>query len=120
MSKHDVIINRLSYFAGHKRDERGNVVDKYDRKAFKKGEDLAKELCDSVNGMSRNVIAAGFLEGILRSHRFLQSEAIFCLMQALGDFGALEEHVTDPRNEAAHEACGKVREALRDVLFWRD
>jgi len=112
-SKHAAIIQRLADLGGYK-------AQKYEREAFERGKEIATTLTDAVNGMDRQTVAAGFLEGILRSHRHLQSEAIFAVFQALGDFGALEERMTDPRNEAAHGACSKVREVLRDILFWRD
>jgi hypothetical protein len=117
---HDAIVGRLAWLQGHKLDDKGNASHEYQRRAFARGKDLAEMLCDSVNGMDHQTIAAGFLEGILTSHRFLQNEAIFALLEALGNFGALADYMTDARNEAAHGACGKVREALRDLLFWRD
>jgi hypothetical protein len=91
------------------------------RKAFEEARDAVMALGDALNGGSKDVILAGILEGMMRTHRYLSNEMVIALLTAMGEFGSLpESSVSDARNSFAFKLCGKVRENFSDELFWRD
>jgi hypothetical protein len=94
---------------------------RHDRETFKKASELAAALGDVLNSGSSEAAVAGFLDGVLRTHRYLSNSAVIVLLTALGDFGALPEPaVSDARNAFAYKLCRKLRESFKDDLFWRD
>jgi hypothetical protein len=99
--------------------QRGN---EYTRRDFEAGVELAKALAKALNGGDRGNLVLGFTEGMAREHRYLQGEAIFALLKALGNLGGLADcsRHTDARNEHAYRACAKIREALRDQIIFDD
>ena len=77
--------------------------------------DSTKALCKALNGGSRKDAVAGLLEVLTREHRYLQSEVIWALLEALG---SMATERTDARNEAAIRACGDLRKAVGDRIYW--
>ena len=107
------------------RDDKGELqrVSKYDLETYAKAKEATKTLLDSLNGGSREVVQAAIVQGILETHKYLQSQGIAALLHGLGSFGALTESeswLTDARNEAIANACSALRPALDRWLFWRD
>lgn len=95
--------------------------DRHDAKKYGEARDAVLKLGDALNGGSREAIAAGVVEGLLRTHRYLSNEVVVAFLTALGELGALPEaEVSDPRNKFAYELCQKLRRTFRDELFWRD
>jgi hypothetical protein len=76
-------------------------------------------LLDSLNSGSKRDAVPGAVAGILTTHRFLQGQGIFTLLEALGELPKLE-NATDARNEHAYKACAELREALRERIFWQE
>ena len=83
----------------------------------KKAKELTEELCKALNGGSRADAVKGVIEGLKYEHRYLQSEAIWCLLEALG---TLATERTDGRNEHAIKACADLRAAVGDRIYWKD
>jgi len=87
------------------------------RRDFEAGQEAAKALGKALNGGHRATIALGFLKGLTREHRYLQSEVIWALLQTLAELGGDDLNGrTDARNEHAIKACVDLREALKDRL----
>ena len=85
---------------------------------------LAREatmaLLDSTNAMGcREAVVAGVVEGILNTHRHLQSEGIRAILTALGEFGRLEGQA-DARNAHTKETCALLVERIADRIYWKD
>lgn len=76
-------------------------------------------LLDALNSGSKRDAVPGVVAGIVATHRHLQGQGIFALLEALGELPKLE-NATDPRNEHAYKACAELREALRERIYWRD
>lgn len=84
---------------------------------------LAREatmsLLDSTNASGcREAVVAGVVEGILATHRHLQSEGIRAILTALGEFGRLEGQA-DMRNAHTKETCGLLVERIADRIYWK-
>jgi hypothetical protein len=94
----------------------------YTRRDFDAGVELATALAKALNGGDRNNLVLGLTEGLTREHRYLQGEAVFALLKALGNLGSLADSSrhTDARNVHAYRACAKIREALRDQIIFDD
>lgn len=94
--------------------------DRYDRERFERGRDAVKALGDVLNGGSKDAVMIGALTGLLTTHRYLSNEMVIVLLTMLGEFASLPENmVSDGRNAFAYKLAGKVREALKDDLFWK-
>lgn len=88
---------------------------------FTKARDAVRALGDALNGGNKDAVQVGVIVGVLTTHRYLSNEMVVQILTALGEIGGLpESSVSDARNAFAYKLCGKVREALRDELFWRD
>ena len=91
---------------------------------FRKVESGFRLLGDLVNGGDPTVIRAGLVNGLNKTHRYLQAEVIVSLLTALGDLGLLYKEnparFADGRNEHAMTLLVKLRERFKDELFWRD
>jgi len=72
---------------------------------------ITKELIQELNimGNDREVIEAIF-DVVTHSHRTLQQNFFRTLQGVIQKYGELEDYNTDPRNEAAHKWCKKVKD----------
>lgn len=113
-------LEKLDILAGRSRDPNGTRPSKSDRETFNASRDAFLALAKALNGGSQKMAIAGLLEGITHEHRYLQNSAIWTLLTALGTFGGLSDRFTDARNESAHKACGDIREALADRIYWAE
>jgi len=106
--------DKINYYAGRNREDRPHEST---QKAFERARELTLELGKALNGGDKGAIQYGILDGLLSEHRYLQSEMVFSLLNALGRWSTLES-VTDARNEAAHETCKNI--AKFDNLYFGD
>ena len=81
----------------------------------KKAKELTEALCKALNGGSRKDAVAGVVDALRHEHRYLQSEAVWALLEALG---TLATERTDARNEHAIKACGDLKAAVGDRIYW--
>jgi len=89
----------------------------YTRRNFDQGLEAARALSKALNGGDRNNIMLGFLDGLVREHRYLQSEMVWMLLTILAELASPDlVNRTDARNEYAIKACADLREALKDRL----
>lgn len=89
-----------------------------DRDTFRKAKEATMALLDATNVMgSEKAVQAGVVAGILGTHRYLQSQGIFAILTALGEFGRSGCN-TDARNEAAKDTCNMLVSALRERIYW--
>ena len=72
-------------------------------------EGLTKGLCKALNGGSRKEAVLGVMDALKREHRYL-------LLLLLLLLRLLER--SDARNEAAIRACGDLRKAVEDRIYW--
>ena len=79
--------------------------------------DATKALIKALNGGSSKDVVAGVVDTLKHEHRYLQGQAVWALLEALG---SLAGERTDPRNVHAIKACGTLREALGEVIYWKD
>ena len=77
--------------------------------------DAIETLTRALNGGTRRDVIAGLVQGLSREHRYLQSEAIWALLEALARLP--QETGTDARNEHAVNACADVYAALADRIY---
>ena len=96
---------------------KGAGIDRHDTFNIAKG--AIALLLDALNSGSKTDAVPGVVEGILTTHRHLQGQGIFALLEALGTLPKCE-HATDARNEHANKACAELREALRERIYWKD
>jgi hypothetical protein len=93
----------------------------YSRATYEKARDAVKALGDVLNGGQQDDATTGALTGILTTHRYLSDKMVIVMLTAIGDFASLPEHmVSDARNAFAYRIAKKMREALKDDLFWKD
>ena len=95
----------------------GAGVDRHDTFNIAKG--AIALLLDALNSGSKTDAVPGVVEGIRTTHRHLQGQGIFALLEALGTLPKLE-YATDARNEHAYKACAELREALQERIYWKD
>lgn len=74
-------------------------------------------LLDAHNAGDAGDSIPGMVAGITNTHRHLQGKGIFAVLTALGHLPGLG---TDARNEHAYAACGELREALKERIYWGD
>jgi hypothetical protein len=87
---------------------------------FQKAKVATMLLLDATNTMgSEREVTSGIVAGIVRTHRYLQSQGIISILTALGEFGRSDSG-SDPRNEHAKGTCAKLLEVLRDRIYWKD
>jgi hypothetical protein len=83
-------------------------------------------LADLANRHTSNddLLIVAMIEQLLRTHRYIQNDLIVKILTVLGTLGGLYEEnevrYADARNGFAMKLCGKVREALKDELFFRE
>lgn len=130
MSKIDDINAKIDNFEG--RDLTASDYDNESEMRFRKVQaehfrrirETFDKLGDFANGGKRGIIRTAFVAEMFREHRFIQDVLIQELLGALGDLGKLYQdepvRFTDGRNEFAYKLCLKVREALKEELFWND
>jgi hypothetical protein len=95
-------------------------AERYNRATFEKARDAVKALGDVLNAGNQDAAMLGSLVGILTTHRYLSDKMVTMMLTAIGEFGSLPENmVSDGRNAFAYKLAGKVREALKDDLFWK-
>jgi hypothetical protein len=88
--------------------------------AFNKARDAVMALLDATNVMGcDDAVKLGVIQGILRTHRYLQGQGIVAILTALGEFGRLPGN-KDPRNAHAKETCESLVSALRERIYWPD
>jgi hypothetical protein len=92
-------------------------IDRHD--TFNVAKAAAALLLDALNAGSKRDAIPGVVAGITTTHRHLQGEGIFTILEALGELPKLD-NATDARNEHAYKACAELREALRERIYWRD
>ena len=90
-------------------------VERYD--TFTMAKAALALLLDAHNAGSERDSIPGMVAGITHTHRHLQGKGIFAVLTALGHLSKLG---TDARNEHAYAACGELREALRERIYWAD
>lgn len=91
------------------------------REAADTARDAFGALCKALNGGPREAVVGGLLAGLTTEHRYLVNDAVWALLDALGEWGGgSPRSYTDARNESAHLACREVREALKDRIYWRE
>lgn len=77
--------------------------------------EMTRDLVDAFNSTgSHETIILGMLDGITKSHRFLQSEfwaGMICLMARYGD---LPEHCFDARNEVYQRVTKRMARVAHD------
>jgi hypothetical protein len=77
---------------------------------------LMQQLIDSTNVMGGDeLVAAGMVQGIMRSHRTLQQSFMRCFVMAMKEYGATE--FKDPRNEDAVALAKKIGEIEAHLSF---
>lgn len=114
-------MKRIQYYRGYAEDERGRTANKWDRETFEAVEKATKAISKALNGGNRKAAEAGLLFGLVNEHRYLQGESIVTILMALGHYGGLPEGTyVDDRNRFVHKVCAKLREALKDDLYWGD
>ncbi len=74
-------------------------------------------LLDAHNAGDERDSIPGMVAGITNTHRHLQGKGIFAVLTALGHLPKLG---TDARNQHAYDACGELREALKERIYWTD
>lgn len=100
--------------------ELSKAVYKSEATPFQKAKVATKMLLDATNTMgSDREIQAGFVAGILETHRHLQSQGILAILTALGNWGKMAGQ-SDARNEHAKETCELLPTLLRERIYWKD
>jgi hypothetical protein len=87
-------------------EKREMITKKLKEKVSKTVETLV-DTCNTI-GM-QDTVRAGILEGIIRSHRYLQNEFFIALFDVMKRYGETE---WDLRNKWAVEACKKASKAV--------
>lgn len=95
-----------------------------DGDTFRKVEEMVKSFGDIVNRNNGVILEAGLVNGLNKTHRYLQQGVVISLLKGLGDLGALYQEnpgmFADGRNEFSMKLLVKLRAALKDELFYRD
>lgn len=71
-----------------------------------------RELVEVINGIDSKLVTKGIFEGILQSHRYLQSEFWMAFHKAMEQYAVTE--YKDGRNEWAVDAVGRMVKAYND------
>lgn len=108
----------MDYYAGHGPHPSNPLrqVQKWQVEGFRAGVEAADSLADHLNGGGQKSAMYGLLYGLMKTHRHLQAQTVWTLLEALGRLPDVD--LGDARNEHALKACGEVREALKERIYW--
>jgi hypothetical protein len=116
------ILKRVREFETGRKGEGDTLtrVRQCEREAFQTAREATKTLLDATNVMgAERAVVAGVVAGLLETHRYLQSQGILAILEALGSFGKIGGR-EDARNAHAKATCAMLPEALRERIYWKD
>jgi hypothetical protein len=87
------------------------ILEKYQYIDTEIREVVVKQTMDMVdinNGLSSKEVADMMLEGVLRSHHYLQSEFWNTIIHLMKKYAESESKFFDPRNETSRKMCEEI------------
>ena len=69
---------------------------------------MTMDIVDVNNGLSSSDVAGMMLEGVLKSHRYLQNEFWNTIIHLMKKYAESESKFFDPRNENSRKMCEEI------------